>query len=139
MPNYTDEHAKAGIAARLPGLETWPNQYPGYVITTRFPEYSSVCPKTGLPDYGTITIRYQPRKSCIERRIERYALRTVFMLSSNWMFALHPRQITTSRSRACLSQIGLAKLHRGQSTSTSNLSMLMSPSSFIPSLSMWMT
>jgi len=66
MPNYTDEHAKAGIAARLPELETWPNQYPGYVITTRFPEYSSVCPKTGLPDYGTITIRYKPRKSCIE-------------------------------------------------------------------------
>ena len=66
MPNYTDEHAQAGIAAKLPQLETWPNQYPGYVITTRFPEYSSVCPKTGLPDYGTITIQYKPRKSCIE-------------------------------------------------------------------------
>lgn len=66
MANYTDEHAKAGVAAKLPELETWPNQYPGYVITTRFPEYSSVCPKTGLPDYGTITIQYQPRKACIE-------------------------------------------------------------------------
>jgi len=66
MPNYTEEHAKAGVAAKLPALETWPNQYPGYVITTRFPEYTSVCPKTGLPDYGAITIRYKPRKSCIE-------------------------------------------------------------------------
>jgi 7-cyano-7-deazaguanine reductase len=66
MANYTDAHAKAGIAVALPKLEVWPNQYPGYVITIRFPEYSSVCPKTGLPDYGTITIRYQPRKSCIE-------------------------------------------------------------------------
>jgi 7-cyano-7-deazaguanine reductase len=66
MPNYTDEHAEAGIAAKLPQLETWPNQYQGYVITTRFPEYSSVCPKTGLPDYGTITIQYKPRKACIE-------------------------------------------------------------------------
>jgi 7-cyano-7-deazaguanine reductase len=66
MPNYTDEHAQAGIAAKLPPLETWPNQYPGYVITTRFPEYSSVCPKTGLPDYGTITIQYKPLKACIE-------------------------------------------------------------------------
>ena len=66
MPNYTDEHAEAGIATKLPQLETWPNQYPGYVITTRFPEYSSVCPKTGLPDYGTITIQYKPRKACIE-------------------------------------------------------------------------
>ena len=66
MANYTAAHAKAGIAATLPKLEVWPNQYPRYVITTRFPEYSSVCPKTGLPDYGTITIQYQPRKSCIE-------------------------------------------------------------------------
>ena len=66
MANYTYAHAKAGIAAALPKLEVWPNQYPRYVITIRFPEYSSVCPKAGLPDYGTITIRYQPRKSCIE-------------------------------------------------------------------------
>jgi len=66
MANYTEAHAKAGIAATLPKLEVWPNQFQGYVITTRFPEYSSVCPKTGLPDYGTITIQYQPRKSCIE-------------------------------------------------------------------------
>jgi 7-cyano-7-deazaguanine reductase len=66
MPDYTEEHAKAGIHAKLPALETWPNQYPGYVITTRYPEYSSVCPKTGLPDSGTITIQYKPRKFCVE-------------------------------------------------------------------------
>jgi 7-cyano-7-deazaguanine reductase len=66
MPAYTEEHARAGIHAKLPKLETWPNQFPRYVITTRFPEYSSVCPKTGLPDYGTITIQYMPRKHCIE-------------------------------------------------------------------------
>jgi 7-cyano-7-deazaguanine reductase len=66
MPGYTEEHAKAGIKTKLPPLEVWPNQYPGYVITTRYPEYTSVCPKTGMPDYGTITIRYKPRKSCVE-------------------------------------------------------------------------
>jgi len=66
MPEYTEEHAKAGIQAKLPELEAWPNQYPGYVITTRYPEYTSMCPKTGLPDYGVITIQYKPRKSCIE-------------------------------------------------------------------------
>lgn len=66
MSDYTEKHARAGIAAKLPVLDTWPNQFPGYVITTEFPEYSSVCPKTGLPDYGTITIRYMPRKQCIE-------------------------------------------------------------------------
>jgi 7-cyano-7-deazaguanine reductase len=66
MPDYTNEHAKAGINARLPKLETWPNQFPGYTITTTYPEYTSVCPKTGLPDHGTIIIEYQPRRYCIE-------------------------------------------------------------------------
>src|SRR5258708_39221934 len=66
MADYTDEHARAGIQAKLPKLDTWPNQYPGYVITTRYPEYTSVCPKTGLPDFGTLTIEYMPRKSCVE-------------------------------------------------------------------------
>jgi len=66
VAGYTDQHAKAGITARLPPLETWPNQFPGYTIRTRFPEYTSVCPKTGLPDSGTITIEYQPRRQCLE-------------------------------------------------------------------------
>jgi 7-cyano-7-deazaguanine reductase len=66
MPDYTAEHARAGIHAKLPELDTWPNQFPGYVITTTFAEYTSVCPKTGLPDYGAITITYMPRKKCLE-------------------------------------------------------------------------
>ncbi len=66
MPDYTAEHARAGIRTRLPKLETWPNQFPGYEITIRFPEYTSVCPKTGLPDYGTLTIQYMPKKVCLE-------------------------------------------------------------------------
>lgn len=66
MPDYTDAHARAGINARLPQLETWPNQFPGYEITIRDPEYTSVCPKTGLPDFGTILIQYQPNRSCLE-------------------------------------------------------------------------
>lgn len=66
MTDYTDAHARAGIDAKLPKLETWPNHFPGYEITIRFPEYTSVCPKTGLPDYGAITIQYQPNKLCLE-------------------------------------------------------------------------
>jgi len=66
MADYTDEHARAGIKARLPQLDTWPNQFPGYRIVTRFAEYTSVCPKTGMPDYGTIIIEYEPRKQCLE-------------------------------------------------------------------------
>ena len=66
MADYTAEHARAGIKTKLPRLDTWPNQFPGYRIVTRCPEYTSVCPKTGLPDYGTITIEYEPKKSCLE-------------------------------------------------------------------------
>lgn len=63
---YTDEHASAGIDAQLPEIETWPNQYRGYEIEISTPEFTSVCPKTGLPDHGTITLRYLPDKSCLE-------------------------------------------------------------------------
>lgn len=66
MSDYTAEHARAGIDAKLPALETWPNHFPSYDITIRFPEYTSICPKTGLPDYGAITIQYQPNKLCLE-------------------------------------------------------------------------
>jgi len=63
---YTDEHAAAGIDAPLPEIETWPNQYPDYEIEIVMPEFTSVCPKTGLPDFGKIVLRYVPDKSCLE-------------------------------------------------------------------------
>ena len=66
MSDYNDKHARAGISTELPKLDTWPNQFPGYTITTKFPEYTSVCPKTGLPDYGTIIIEYEPKRACLE-------------------------------------------------------------------------
>ena len=72
---YTDEHAGAGVRAPLPEIETWPNQYPDYEITITIPEYTSVCPKTGLPDFGTLTIRYVPDKECLElKSLKEYIL-----------------------------------------------------------------
>src|SRR5450759_343551 len=65
-PQYTDEHAVAGVNAPLPDIETWPNQYPDYEIEIVLPEFTSVCPKTGLPDHGEITLRYVPDKLCLE-------------------------------------------------------------------------
>ena len=50
----------------LPEIETWPNQFPGYEIEIVMPEFTSVCPKTGLPDFGTLTLRYTPDKLCLE-------------------------------------------------------------------------
>ena len=49
-------------------LETFENQYPSrdYVIEIVCPEFTSVCPKTGQPDFGTITINYTPDSRCVE-------------------------------------------------------------------------
>jgi 7-cyano-7-deazaguanine reductase len=63
---YTDEHARAGVGAALPEIETWPNQYAGYEIEIKMPEFTSVCPKTGLPDFGGVVLRYVPDKRCLE-------------------------------------------------------------------------
>ena len=65
-PRYTPEHAKAGLDAPMPEIETWPNQFPGYEIVIDIPEFTSVCPKTGLPDFGVLTLRYMPDKRCLE-------------------------------------------------------------------------
>lgn len=63
---YGDEHATAGIDAPLPELDTFPNQFDSYTIAIDNPEYTSICPKTGLPDHGTVTIRYAPDARCLE-------------------------------------------------------------------------
>ena len=63
---YPPEHAQAGLDHAYPEIETWPNQFPGYEIVIDDPEFTSVCPKTGLPDFGVITLRYVPRKHCLE-------------------------------------------------------------------------
>ena len=64
---YTDEHAESGVTAPLPEIETWPNQYADpYEIEIVMPEFTSVCPKTGLPDFGKLVLRYVPDKLCLE-------------------------------------------------------------------------
>ena len=63
---YTDEHASAGVHTALPEIETWPNQYADYEIEIVMPEFTSVCPKTGLPDFGSIALRYVPGQRCLE-------------------------------------------------------------------------
>jgi 7-cyano-7-deazaguanine reductase len=49
-------------------IETFPNPRPGrdYEIAIECPEFTSVCPKTGLPDFGEIRITYVPDESCVE-------------------------------------------------------------------------
>lgn len=56
------------IAAKRDLLETFDNQFPSrdYVIEIVCPEFTSVCPKTGQPDFGTLTFTYTPERKCVE-------------------------------------------------------------------------
>ena len=57
-----------------PVIETFPNPRPGrdFEIETSFPEFTSVCPKTGLPDFGEIIVTYVPNDACIELKSLKY-------------------------------------------------------------------
>ncbi len=66
MRRYTEEHARSGINTPLPTIECFENQFENYEITISISEYTSVCPRSGLPDFGTITIQYIPGKWCVE-------------------------------------------------------------------------
>ena len=72
VSKYTKKHAKSGIDAELPKIECIPNVHKNYEVTIEVPEYTSVCPKTGLPDFGKITIKYAPDKHCIELKSLKY-------------------------------------------------------------------
>lgn len=55
-------------ALNTPKIEVWENQYPDklYTICLEIPEFTCICPKTGLPDFAVIHIEYSPQKYCIE-------------------------------------------------------------------------
>src|SRR4030043_846013 len=75
MREYTQKHARAGIDVPLPKIECFENQFKNYEITIAIPEFTSVCPRSGLPDFGTITIRYIPDKWCAElKSLKMYVL-----------------------------------------------------------------
>ncbi len=62
------------IKSSKPELVVFPNPYPerDYVITHSNPEFTSVCPVTGLPDFGEITIVFVPDKLCVELKALKY-------------------------------------------------------------------
>jgi 7-cyano-7-deazaguanine reductase len=88
-------------------LETFPNPRPerDYQIAIQCPEFTSVCPKTGLPDFGEIRISYVPDTRCIELKSLKYYLiefrnKGIFYESvtnqilDDLVGAIEPRQMT---------------------------------------------
>jgi len=58
----------------MANIEVFENKYPNreYLVTHVNEEFTSVCPKTGLPDFGTITVEYVPDKLCLELKALKY-------------------------------------------------------------------
>ena len=88
-------------------LETFPNPRPerDYEISIQCPEFTSVCPKTGLPDFGEIRISYVPNTRCIELKSLKYYLiefrnRGIFyenvtnQILDDLVAAIEPRRMT---------------------------------------------
>ena len=70
---YTSGQAQSVKNIKLPEIEAWENQYKrDYAIIIEHTEFTSVCPKTGLPDFGTITIEYVPGRLCLELKSLKY-------------------------------------------------------------------
>jgi 7-cyano-7-deazaguanine reductase len=96
---YTPQHAASGTRISLPEIGTWPNQYRGYEITITIPEYTSICPRTHLPDFGTIMIHYLPDKKCLELKSLKYyilAYRNIGIFYENAV-----NRILDDAARAC--------------------------------------
>lgn len=88
-------------------LETFPNPSPGrdYTIEIVCPEFTSVCPKTGQPDFGTITFTYTPGDRCVELKalklyLQRFRNQGIFYetvvnrLLDDFVAACSPRRLT---------------------------------------------
>src|SRR4051812_48894976 len=84
-------------------LESFPNPEPHrrYDIEFVCPEWTALCPRSGFPDFGTITIRYQPKEVCVELKslklyINSYRSRRIFhegavnLILTDLVEAIHP-------------------------------------------------
>ena len=91
----------------MPPIETFPSPRPEreFEIAINCPEFTSLCPKTGLPDFGEIRIHYVPRDHCIELKSLKYYIadfrnRGIFyeavtnQILDDLVAAVHPRRMT---------------------------------------------
>ena len=103
---YTARHARAGLRARLPRLDCFANHNTNdTLITVTVPEYTAICPKTGLPDFGTVTIRYSPDKKILElKSLKMYVLafRNLGIFYENAVNKILTDVVRAARPRWCV-------------------------------------
>jgi 7-cyano-7-deazaguanine reductase len=93
--------------AGMARLETFTNRHPGrdYIVQHTCPEFTSVCPKTGQPDFGTIRITYVPDRHCVELKslklyLQAYRSKGIFyedvinVILDDLVTAMRPRRLT---------------------------------------------
>lgn len=91
---------------KLPYIDVWQNMYQDqdYWIDLEIPEFTCICPKTGLPDFATLKIRYRPDLYCIElksfklyiiayRNIGIFHEHVVNKVSNDFVNACKPREL----------------------------------------------
>ena len=89
---------------KAPKIDVWKNQYPEreYKIELTVPEFTCICPKTGLPDFAIVKLIYAPNKTCLELKSFKYYIifyRNVGIFHEHWVNkilddvvkACHPR------------------------------------------------
>jgi len=92
-------------------LETFENSFPhrDYLVEIVCPEFTSVCPKTGQPDFGTLTFQYVPDKLCVELKslklyLQQFRNQGIFYeditnrILDDMINTLHPRWIKLTAS-----------------------------------------
>ncbi|MBI1930173.1 NADPH-dependent 7-cyano-7-deazaguanine reductase QueF [Candidatus Poribacteria bacterium] len=91
---------------KTPEIETWENEYSDkdYTIEITNPEFTTICPKTGLPDFATLRMTYVPDERCIElKSLKEYFLfyrdvgvfheHVVNKILEDFVAACHPRKV----------------------------------------------
>jgi 7-cyano-7-deazaguanine reductase len=107
--------------AGMARLETFTNRHPGrdYIVQHRCPEFTSVCPKTGQPDFGTIRITYVPDRVCVELKslklyLQAYRSKGIFyedvinVILDDLVTAMKPRRLSVEgdfRARGGISSV----------------------------------
>ena len=91
---------------KTPKIEVWQNQYADkdYNIHLEFPEFTCVCPKTGLPDFAKIIIDYVPDKDCLElKSLKEYffSFREIGIFHEHVVNRLLEDIVAASKPRSC--------------------------------------
>jgi 7-cyano-7-deazaguanine reductase len=105
----------------MAALETFPNRHPGrdYLVQHTCPEFTSVCPKTGQPDFGTLRVSYVPDRLCVELKslklyIQAFRSQGIFyedvinVILDDLVKAVRPRRMTVEgdfRARGGISSV----------------------------------